>query len=302
MIIIDTIETGIDIDNPIEAFIDAHYLVNILKDKYENKCYMGKLVKTVLSITDRSRCMINQMGSPTKGIMSVRFSAECEVYHEGELVCGLQVLENDGKHIVVAKVVGKRKEMICMIAVETYSKSISVGQIIPIRVISSKYPIGRESISCVASIDARLCGTRYYEITDAAKLAIPDALVALFKETVRLMEATDYSAMVARLLKKQEVAKDATPIINIINGKSKIVDGMVIGRPDSMNLALPEFVSNKKTVLGLPTPATLNVVATMFIKNYIATAEFVMAMHATYLTADAIKDNANLWLIYKSLA
>lgn len=301
MIVIDTIETGIDIDNPIEAFVDANYLINILKDKYEGKCYMGKLVKTVLKIVERSRCMINQMGSPTKGIMSVRFSAECEVYYEGELVCGLQVLENDGKHIVVAKVVGRRKEMICMIAVESFSKSISVGQIVPIRVVSSKYPIGRESVSCVASIDARLCGTKYYEISDSQTLALPEALVEHFKETVRAMEAGDYAEMTARLLKRQEVFKDATPIMNIISGKSKLTDGLILGRPDSMNLALPEFVSNKKTVIGFVAPATLNVVATMFIKNYIATAEFIMLMHATYASGDMVKDNSNLWLIYKSL-
>ena len=302
MIITEYIETGLDIEDVMESAIIPDYILTTLRDKFEGRCYRNKFISRILSIEKMSEICINQTGDPNVGHVSIVFLAECVEYYTDELVTGFKVIKNDEKLIIAIKHDGRTNLAITSIEVTPHIKSISVDQIIPIKIISSQYTVGRNIITCVSQFAPKIYGTPYYQII-AGKGSIPAALITRFKETVvsdaaLIREKFDFmtaSRSNATAL-VHHIVSEKHSVVKIIDLIDKLNVGDVIGRPETINLLEPIAHSDKAAV-GKKCSASNAIILMM--QNYIAMVNYMNEILEIYATGSSYADNANLWKIMK---
>jgi len=135
------ITVSIDVKNPINVCSNLNVnVLNILKDKYEGKCYKGALILRIVAISAISDCYIGQLGAPSFGTIDVMFEAEVLYYNEGEIITGCTIVNKDNLSITCIT------DNACIMLANTMP-SLVKDQKITIRVAKSLYKIGSNKIS-----------------------------------------------------------------------------------------------------------------------------------------------------------
>lgn len=295
MLLKEYIETGLDIEDVMESAIIPDYVLTALRDKFEGRCYKNKYISRILSIEKMSEIYVQQMGDPNVGHVSVVFLAECVEYYTDELVAGFKVINNDEKIIIAIKHDGRNNLAITSIDVTPHIKSLSIDQIIPIKIISSQYTVGRNIITCVSQFAPKIYGTPYYQII-AGKGTIPTALIDKFKETAVANEKWIMEKLDFMIPTPTSVVSSVVKLIDLVD---KLNVGDIVGRPDSIKLLEP--IAHKSS--AAPTAdakkcSAANAIILMM-QNYIAMVTYMNEMVEIYASGTAYTDHANLWKIMK---
>lgn len=134
-----TLTVGLNIKNPIYVYARRdENILGMLRSIYEGKCIRSCLVISILRVLRISPCVITQDGEPTYGTVSVTFEASVYIFVEGEVLTGCKVLKKDKDGLVICE----SPHADIAINYTQYLDPIRVGQIIPVRVGSSRYAIG----------------------------------------------------------------------------------------------------------------------------------------------------------------
>src|SRR5581483_4275703 len=142
MLITKSIQTGLDIQSPIDVYSDARTnIMNILRDKYQGKCHFGCYVKSIVDIVNISECIMSSEGSNVYGKVNIQFEIEAIVYVPDEIINGCIVVNKDKKGIIVAQ----SEYAAIYLNAHPALASITKGQIISVRV--SKAIYGGERIA-----------------------------------------------------------------------------------------------------------------------------------------------------------
>lgn len=285
MLIIDLIETSIDIDNIIENIAIPDYLLHVLKDRFERRCYANKYIWKVLSIEKQSHYLIGQTDDPNVAHVNVIFKAECISYYIDELVTGFKVLKNDEKIIIAVKHNGRDPMAIASIEVTPQLKSIAKDQIIPIKIITSQYTLGLGTVACVANFQCKMYGTDYYQII-AGKGSVPQSLVDRFRQTKPILNYEKFKFLLPPGKNAGTTIEEllqTPPTLNTILGRQNV------------NLLQPvvDIVESAES----PKKCSAANAVILLIENYLACVNYMNEMLAQYEDEKLYKEHANLWKI-----
>jgi len=170
------LEVQLDLKNPIDIYanIEGSLLSKLIAD-YENKCFRSCLVSKVIRIIKRSDCVIAQEGACVTGRINVMFEVEAVVYARDEILTGCVVKVKDKSGVIIAS---SPLATVFMNAHST-TASITVGQIITVRVGAPEYRHGESTITVNALPYLPTYAFHVYrvgELTPADKLLIQEQL------------------------------------------------------------------------------------------------------------------------------
>jgi len=145
MIITKIIETGLNINSPIDVYSDAtNNIMNMLIQSFEGTCLRGCYIKKILKIRAISECILERRGEKCFGRVNIQFEVEAVLYVEGEVINGCEVKHKDKNAAIIIST--SQYGTICLNA-HTSLDSILIGQIISVRVGETKYNPGSSKIS-----------------------------------------------------------------------------------------------------------------------------------------------------------
>lgn len=144
MIITRHIETVLDITNPIEIYSDPdNNILNILRDKYEGKCYSNCFILKVKKIIKRSECIIQQNTDTCNGSVACIFEVDAIIYRNDEVISGCLVKNKDKQGLIIAS---SQYASICLNSQDIFN-AVRNDLIIPVRVGKARYNILSDKIS-----------------------------------------------------------------------------------------------------------------------------------------------------------
>lgn len=301
MRIINTILIGLNIDDCIGAFSSDDIILQIVKSKYELKCYMGMFIETVNSIKVSGDCIINQFGSPSFGTMSLICDVTGIIYTPNEVITGCVVKNKDKSGIMICEA----NNTSIMIKHNTLFESVNIGQVILARVGRSKYCPSSSHISVNA-----VPFLPNYKATVYTLGPITDDDLALLSNT--LQQITDEESLTAEVKKTNNSGwnffaqllypfKEKTtpsPTREIVDLFKKSSTTVYISRDPRLDLSNPlvTVVDYNESVDTVTPPAG---VVMAVANDYINHLRLIREMIMTYDTDAKLKAHTNLWQIYK---
>jgi DNA-directed RNA polymerase subunit E'/Rpb7 len=147
MIIKKRIQTAININDCIGFYTDfENNLMDLLKNRFINRCFRKCFIIEILEIIRSSECVINQDGAPDFGTINVIFDVNAIIYTPGEIINGVNVVSRDGSGILTCDT----EHANIVVGYDPLFNSVYVGQKISIRVYKTKYTIGSDKIDISA--------------------------------------------------------------------------------------------------------------------------------------------------------
>lgn len=146
MLIQKSIHTSLEIEPKEMTGMLDNIILFKLGNKFIKKCYAGCYITKINNVV-HSKCVLRN-DKPGYGIVNVAFVCEAIVYRLNEIIVGIRV-----EHIEAGMVVCFSEHTTATIEDADNFKSLKKGQLIPVRVLETTYPILQEAIVITASIN-----------------------------------------------------------------------------------------------------------------------------------------------------
>lgn len=315
MIITKLIETGLNIQDPISIYNDPESnIMNILNDRYKNKCVRGCYIISINKIVKMSECVINQDGPPDFGVINLIFEVSAIVYNEGEIITGCTVVSKDKNGIFI---LSTEYADIILAGAAKRLESIKTKQMIPVMVSGVRYTLGAHKMA----IKARPAFISKIPIVYEIKPPTNDAtggisslsnLIAVYEEQARELKAHnkpawDFFEQLYYVYKDKQAdpsgasKRELFDFINELDNMSAVV---YVSRDPRINLATPEMYTYDSTE-ALPSPHQLitmtpaqNVLVELM-DSYCNFLKLIIDHINTYNTQELLDSHKNLWIIYR---
>lgn len=314
MIITKLIEIGINIDDPVGLYSDFdNVLMALLKERYVGKCLRNCYVLDINRVVRASECLINQDGAPDFGTINLIFEAQALVYNIDEVIVACKMIKNTHGIMILSSQYAD-----IMIPTDNSMESITIGQIIPIKVESIRYALGHSKIAIKGLISLPEKTFKIYKLTlPVAEQVISDLdyllgqIVAL-EDQVKDVKSANASAWVffEQLL---YAYKDKTPLpddetsVDLIDfikdnaGKTMVT---YVSRDPRLQLTAPVMCEHSAAAAAIEMTANLvemppeNVLLEM-LNSYHDALKVTLEYISVYNTQPLLDVHKNLWLIYK---
>lgn len=325
MIVVKLIEVAIDVADFIGIFVDEQNILELLKHKYEKRCYAKCYILQINKIVRRGECIINQDGAPSFGQISVMFEADVIEYAAGEVITGCVVKKHDPR---ARTLICSTNHAYVMLASSDELQSIAEGQIIPIQVGVCRYPIGGDKIviNAIPYVPSRMAFAYHVDMANIPAPALNEVkkiltgrIGSLVRQEEQLAEETRkarpdrwdvFEKLVYPYVEQQKPPAGARvlSIKDIINdivdagsgGGSTLKSVKYICRDPRAKLTTPDvYVFDKQppadyTVMDVP----LSAVLAGILQNYADHLRIVRELIEVYHTDELIAKHRNLWAIY----
>lgn len=150
MIVDKIFDVTLNIVNPINFCTNKkqHILIE-LNNLYVNKCYMGSYIMDIIDVLQSSTCRITNTNSSGNGSIDVKFSAKVFILNAWDILVGVKIEKNQ------SLIVGKYENSNLIIDVtfkptNIQASSLTVGQLIPVRVIKAIHKPRENKIAIAA--------------------------------------------------------------------------------------------------------------------------------------------------------
>lgn len=117
-------------------------LIELLSEKYLNRCFMSSYIVKINKIINRSLLELNQNDLDCSFNISVQFEAECLIYNKNEIILDMEIQE-----IVNNNIITKKDNILALIKNNQDLSIFKKGDKIPITVGKVKYSLGSDKIS-----------------------------------------------------------------------------------------------------------------------------------------------------------
>jgi len=117
-------------------------LIQLISEKYCNKCYMNSYIIKITKIINRSLLESNQNDLNCSFNISIQFEAECIIYNKNEIILDMEIQEKVNNNIIV-----KKDNILALIKNNSDLVDFKKGYKIPIVVGKVKYTLGSDKIS-----------------------------------------------------------------------------------------------------------------------------------------------------------
>lgn len=310
---------NIEIDDPISFYTSdvSLSLLNIVKQKYQGRCYMSSYIKNINRIIRMSRCVVNQRGvnnnisNPVSGIISVEFEAECIIYVKGEIIPCCNVVQTDKYNYLYCST----EYAGIYVQPDAKNASISKDQLISVIVESTVYDVLQEKMSVNAVLFIPTVSCISYELlppTNTLETAQQSLtrLIASYKDQIPTDQDQTTSAWksFASLIYPHKVKhdnpKNIENILTAINtyispiGNATSLPKYII-RDSKYDLSTPSIIysdipADDSTIIQLP----IELVFVALLENYCNYTNLVKKMVSSYHNADLINKHKNVWTLY----
>lgn len=137
MILTRNFEITLYINNPISFCANKQHNVKLeLENNYVGKCFQGVYILEILEVLQVSKCRINNVSLTNNSIIDVKFTANVFLINKWEIIIGAEIIKNQSLLIGVYKKNDLEIDITFM-PTTVIANTISLGQIVPIRVIES---------------------------------------------------------------------------------------------------------------------------------------------------------------------
>ena len=306
---------------------DPQYMLNYIKECFEGKCLDGTFVTNIRAITERSMIPMDKNDLAGGGSPCCIFRAEAVVYPQGSIVVGCEVntIERDGR------IVCKHDNAIIHLKGDKRF-SPNKGDLIPIRVIGTGYPVGSINMNIAAqpffikpsfhmrlfepskltTEEQDLINRKISEITDLKK-----AYEACDKKLVQFFEELFYP------FKDPPSAKNKFPfdVVNLITlatkgDKSIKNEPMILSRHSAIAKSSTDVVLlDVATAKNLPespwcdktridcqvVPAKYSITLLEMLDDYCSFLGFIVQCCEVYNTEAIRKKHQKIWTIYNQI-
>ena len=313
MLITKIIETGLDIDNPMDVYVDANAsIMAILRMTYEGKCFRGCRIEQVNKILKISECIIDRLGSKCTGKVSIVFEVTATVYVVGEIIVGCVIIRKDPKLVIMQ---GPRECV--MLKSGAFLNNFQTSQTIPIIVGDSMYNINSDKISVNAvpyiPLKTYNCFQIVHVMTAEDKEFLTSAISRMEAEeklfnAIENKQGRDFFTTMTYAYKGEqampvgamalEYASLIKDITNTANDASVSLNGWY---------ARDKRIQPSKAMLYMykekPTDSNANCITTLsarvaiqgLIEDYISSLRLIRELNATYNNEAMLTAHKNLW-------
>ena len=317
MIINKIIETGLNIQHPIDVYVDSENNIrNLLIDMYEGKCFRSCFIVRVLEIKNISECVMDQRGGECVGKVSVQFEVEAVVYAKGEVINGCKVVQRDRVSDII--IASSKYGSICLNSHVSLA-NIQKDQMVSVRVGEARYNIGSTKISINAypylSDDSAIVFKTIKELSSNDMSSMSNDLIKLSertKEEERKIAAytkenprgIEFFKKLLYTYKEEKPEPAGIKVMKIedlyIGGKA-LTDGYYVRDP-VIYATDPIFHQHTEE----PTAKNMTIVEVspglaerLLLENYYSALVNLREMLETYNTADIIKEHMPWWRVLK---
>ncbi len=298
MRIIKELTTAVDIRDPIAFYSDENNLLNILRHRFELKCYKGCFILKINRVLRESELEISQGGAPDHGTICVTMEVTAIEYGEREVITGCIVDNRDSTHMLTC-----HTEYASIMVRAENTASINKGQIIPISVIKCRYTIGSNQISVYAQLYVPARTFTVYPVKgpiDHSLLASIKADIAAMiaqRETVDKKVLTFMTQALSPYKNEQPLPVGAKLIDPMAYPQAKFIAPATAAMPkvyqwdnfDESNLTSDIMLSTGTS----PTAGVLNTLTEVY--HYY---RVINEMAAIYNTPELVLAHENLWAVY----
>ena len=117
-------------------------ILNLIQQKYLNKCYLESYIIKINKILNRSLIESNQNNLNCDFIVYIQFEAECIIYSQNEVILNMEIHENINNNIIA-----KNNYIVAMIKNNKDISFLKKGSKIPIIVGKAKFTTGSNKIT-----------------------------------------------------------------------------------------------------------------------------------------------------------
>jgi hypothetical protein len=152
-------------------------ILNLIEQKYLNKCYLESYIIKINKILNRSLIESNQNNLNCDFIVYIQFEAECIIYSQNEVILNMEIHENINNNIIA-----KNNYIVAMIKNNKDISFLKKGSKIPIIVGKAKFTTGSNKITInsypfIPIINQSVIYYKINKITDDEKNQLNDSII-----------------------------------------------------------------------------------------------------------------------------
>lgn len=152
-------------------------ILNLIEQKYLNKCYLESYIIKINKILNRSLIESNQNNLNCDFIVYIQFEAECIIYSQNEVILNMEIHENINNNIIA-----KNNYIVAMIKNNKDISFLKKGSKIPIIVGKAKFTTGSNKITInsypfIPIINQSAIYYKINKITDDEKNQLNDSII-----------------------------------------------------------------------------------------------------------------------------
>lgn len=283
-------------------------LLELISNKYVNKCFMSSYILKINKIINRSLMESNQNDLNCSFNISIQFEAECLVYNKNEVILDMVIQEKINNNIIT-----KKDNILALLKNNDYLSSFKKGDKIPLIVGKVKYSLGSDKISINSYPFIPITNESIYYKIDKLK----DSDIELLQENIikYIEEEEDikkniltnknntweYFQKLVYPYKDYEkkVPKKTVDLFEYIENISKY-NNFIISLNDKYDISKRLLIiDNENEVSNYIKNNSYLIIFELF-KKYYLYLKLINDLSITYNTEKLIKDNIDIFNIYNN--
>jgi hypothetical protein len=310
MIITKIFDVILNINNINEIFnrdINAT-IFNLVKKKYNGKCFLGVYIVDIIKILNRSLIESNQSNLNGSFNIFIQFEGKCIIYNTNEVIFDMIVKDNINNFISCSN-----NNISAIIKTNKINVEFKKGQIIPIIVGKSKFITGSETIQVnsypfVPIIDNKKSYYKITEITDEIINKLNECIIQYIdaEETIKqeILSTNNnkwnhFSDMmhVFKINKSNEIIKNST-VVDLMDIKK--LNNSIIHLNNEIDLSkrLINIYNHEDNKITEFIEEDIFSVLYSILKKYYLYLKTINHLASHYNTTELIKNNENIFNLY----
>lgn len=286
-------------------------VMDMLKQKFEGKCYMSCLIIKIDKIIQISNLLCYNHSQDGSITCNVNFKVKAIVIKEFDILFNCKVERIDKNGIIICS----HKNAAMSMNPNKQLQTIKEGQIIVTRAQAIKYNIFKPSISIRAlPFIPVVKKDKMFKVKFSKSNTVEDMLKILKEKMIinHDMEVNDFFVELLYPFKeKRQMKKYEVKSLFDIN---KLKGTVIISQPDWLPKEEPTFITHKETRLNnvvnseqlmtsdgtMVLEESFETIACYMIQTYIEYLDTIKNLCSNYKTMEDVKKNNNLWDIYRN--
>lgn len=282
-------------------------LIELLSEKYLNRCFMSSYIVKINKIINRSLLELNQNDLDCSFNISVQFEAECLIYNKNEIILDMEIQE-----IVNNNIITKKDNILALIKNNQDLSIFKKGDKIPITVGKVKYSLGSDKISINSyPFIPILNNIKYYKVNklDSSEIdLLNDEILNSIKEeeNVKLNILKNknnnwnyFKELIYPYKKNIELKdiKNKVDLLELVNNLDKY-ENQIIEVNDKYDISDRIVILHKENEVNNYIKNNMYLIIYDVLKKYYLNLKLINDLSNIYNTEKLIKENQTIFNIY----
>lgn len=279
-------------------------ILNLLNQKYLNKCFLESYIININKILNRSLIESNQNDLNCSLTVCIQFEAECVIYNQNEVILDMEIQDNINNNIIT-----KKDNIIAMIKNNTDMTIFKKGDKIPIIVGKAKFTTGSNKISInsypfIPILNKNIIYYKINNITDNDKAQLYESIIMYIEiEEKRKIEILknknhkwDYFSDLLYPYKNNKT-KETIKSENCSDLLSFNYENNIIYINDNINASEHLICIQKNNITNYLEEKSVLILYNLF-KKYYLNLKLINDLSSIYDTEELIQENLNIFELY----